>query len=60
MVTARAPADHDGIRDEIERRLRDRLGVKIRAEVVAPGALDEWTGIDVSPKLNRFRDERGR
>jgi hypothetical protein len=32
--------------------------VRIRAEVVAPGALDEWTEIHVSPKPKRFRDER--
>jgi phenylacetate-CoA ligase len=57
-VSARPEPEHGGIRDEIERRLRDRLGVKIRAEVVGPGALDEWTGVNVSPKLKRFRDDR--
>jgi hypothetical protein len=25
---------------------------------VAPGALDDWTEIHVSPKPKRFRDER--
>ncbi len=58
VVSARPATEHAGINDEIERRLRDRLGVKIRAEIVAPGALDEWTGVNVSPKLKRFRDER--
>jgi len=42
----------------VEERLKDRLGVHIRTEVVAPGALDTWTEVNVSPKLKRFRDER--
>ena len=42
----------------VETRLRDRLGVRIAVEVVAPGTLDAWTEVDVSPKLKRFRDER--
>jgi phenylacetate-CoA ligase len=58
VVSARPEDDYEGIRDEIERRLQSKLGVKIRAEVVRPGALDEWTGVDVSPKLKRFRDDR--
>ena len=28
-------------------------------DVVEPGALDAWTEINTSPKLKRFRDERG-
>jgi phenylacetate-CoA ligase len=58
VVSARPEGQYEGIRDEIERRLQSKLGVKIRAEVVRPGALDEWTGVDVSPKLKRFRDDR--
>ena len=27
-------------------------------EVVAPGALDEWTELNHAAKLKRFRDER--
>ena len=41
----------------VETRLKDRLGVRIAVEVVAPGALDAWTEVDVSPKLKRFRDD---
>jgi phenylacetate-CoA ligase len=58
VVSARPDDHYEDIRDEIERRLQSKLGVKIRAEVVRPGALDEWTGVDVSPKLKRFRDDR--
>ena len=42
----------------IEDKLKDRLGVGIRAEVVAPGVLDAWTEVGTSPKLKRFRDDR--
>jgi phenylacetate-CoA ligase len=59
VVSARPDPEREAIRDEIEHRLQNRLGVKIRAEIVGPGALDEWTGVNVSPKLKRFRDERG-
>jgi hypothetical protein len=42
----------------VEARLKERLGVRIRAEVVAPGALDELTEVGAAPKLKRFRDDR--
>jgi phenylacetate-CoA ligase len=62
VVGARARVRDEAARAElgaaVERRLRDRLGVKIRVEVVAPGALDEWTEVDTSPKPKRFRDDR--
>ena len=32
--------------------------MRIRAEVVAPGALDALTEVNVAPKLKRFRDDR--
>ena len=58
VVSDRPPRDFDAIRDAIEARLKDRLGVRIRAEVVAPGALDVFTQAGVAPKLKRFRDDR--
>ena len=42
----------------VEHALRERFGVRIRAEIARPGELDAWTGVTVSPKLVRFRDER--
>ena len=42
----------------VQKRLGDVLGVQIRVDVVAPGALDEWTEIASAPKPKRFRDER--
>ena len=58
VVSERDPSTFDAIGDAVEQRLKERLGVRIAAEVVAPGALDAWTEVDVSPKLKRFRDER--
>ena len=46
------------LQSAVEARLKDALGVRIAVEVVAPGALDEWTGAGTSPKLRRFRDDR--
>ena len=58
VVSERDASAFPVIVEALEQRLKDRLGVRIAAEVVAPGALDAWTGVDVSPKLRRFRDER--
>lgn len=52
------PSRFPNIGGAVEERLEDRLGVKIKAEVVRPGELDTWTEVNVSPKLKRFRDER--
>ena len=42
----------------VEAKLRDRLGVRISVEAVAPGSLDAWTGVGTAAKLKRFRDDR--
>jgi phenylacetate-CoA ligase len=52
------PAEWPGLRAAVERRLKDTLGVRITVEMVEPGALDEWTGAGILPKLRRFRDDR--
>lgn len=53
------PERFEPIREEIERRLQQQLGLKIAATVVAKGALDADTELHTSPKPKRFRDERG-
>jgi phenylacetate-CoA ligase len=58
VVSERDPSSFPDVADAVEQRLKERLGVRIPAEVVAPGALDAWTEVGVSPKLKRFRDER--
>jgi phenylacetate-CoA ligase len=52
------PSEFAAVADTVAERLRDRLGVRIEVEVVAPGALDAWTGVGTAAKLRRFRDER--
>ena len=58
VVSATDPRAHGAVRDELERVLQQRFGVKIHARVVAPGALDDDTELHTSPKPKRFRDER--
>jgi len=42
VTSDRDPPEFDAVATALEERLRERLGVRIRAEVVAPGALDAW------------------
>jgi phenylacetate-CoA ligase len=58
VVSDRDPSEFAAVGAAVEDRLKERLGVRIAAEVVRPGALDEWTEVNVAPKLKRFRDER--
>jgi AMP-binding enzyme C-terminal domain len=61
IVSVASPADpstFDALAVAVEERLKERLGVRIQAEVVRPGDLDAWTEVNRSPKLKRFRDER--
>ncbi len=57
-ASATDPATFDTRREELERVLHQRFGVKIHARVVGPGALDDDTELHTSPKPKRFRDER--
>jgi len=58
VVSGTDPAGFAGLRDELERVLQQRFGVKVHARVVPPGALDDDTELHTSPKPKRFRDER--
>jgi phenylacetate-CoA ligase len=58
VVSRRSADAFDQVREAVERRLHERLGVRIRAEIVAPGGLDDLTEVRTSPKPKRFRDER--
>ena len=58
-TSAAEPAQWPELAGAAAARLADRLGVRIRVELVAPGALDAWTELHTSPKPKRFRDERG-
>ena len=58
VTSEQEPTEYDALANAIGAKLKDRLGVGISAEVVAPGALDAWTEVGTSPKLKRFRDDR--
>jgi len=58
VVSDRPPGEYPAISDTVAARLKERLGVRITVEVVAPGALDASTEAGVAPKLKRFRDDR--
>ena len=58
VVSDADPSRFATVQEAVEERLHSRLGLRIRAEVVPPGAIDEWTEIHTSPKPKRFRDER--
>ena len=59
VVSQAPPSEFPEIQQELLERLKDGLGLRVKADVVEPGALDAWTEINTSPKLKRFRDERG-
>jgi phenylacetate-CoA ligase len=58
VVSEGDPASFPAIAEQVAGMLKDKIGVKMDVEVVGPGALDELTGVNVSPKLKRFRDDR--
>jgi phenylacetate-CoA ligase len=58
VVSGREASEHATLQASVEARIKDRLGVRMRVEVVRPGVLDAWTGVGTSPKLKRFRDDR--
>jgi phenylacetate-CoA ligase len=58
VVSDRSEDEFPALQAAVEARIKDRLGVRMRVEVVRPGALDALTGVGTSPKLKRFRDDR--
>ncbi len=58
VVSRLDPAQFAALAEQIETRLQEVTGVRIGAEVVTPGSLDELTGFGTAAKLVRFRDDR--
>jgi phenylacetate-CoA ligase len=58
VVSDRDAGERGALATVIADRLKERLGVRIRTEVVPPGALDAWTEVATAPKPKRFRDDR--
>ncbi len=59
VVSDRDPSTFTALQDQVERLLHQRFGLRIRAEIVQPGAIDHLTEFHTSPKPKRFRDRRG-
>jgi phenylacetate-CoA ligase len=58
VTSTEDPSTWPALQAAVETKLKDRFGVAMKVEVVAPGALDEWTELNHAAKLKRFRDER--
>ncbi|HZQ62367.1 MAG TPA: hypothetical protein VFC24_13515, partial [Casimicrobiaceae bacterium] len=59
MVEATDPAiDRAGLKSDLERRMKEVLGVRVTVEVVGKGELDEHTGTSRTSKVKRLLDRR--
>ncbi|MEJ0071008.1 MAG: hypothetical protein WDO24_22285 [Pseudomonadota bacterium] len=59
MVEMRdAALDRGALQQDLERRFREALGVKVAAEPVARGTLDDYTGLSQTSKIKRLIDRR--
>jgi phenylacetate-CoA ligase len=58
VVSDRDPTEFTELAERVASRLHEAVGVRIGAEVVAPGGLDALTGFGTAAKLVRFRDDR--
>lgn len=59
VVVDAEPARRPEVAAQVEKLLKDRIGVHIAVEAAGAGELDAWTEAATSPKLKHFRDERG-
>jgi phenylacetate-CoA ligase len=59
VVSRADQAQYERIAGEVADMLHGKLGVRIQAQIVPPGSLDELTEYGSAAKLKRFRDERG-
>jgi phenylacetate-CoA ligase len=51
-------ADRAAVRTDLERRMKEVLGVRVTVEPVDKGALDEYTGTSQTSKIRRIADRR--
>jgi phenylacetate-CoA ligase len=59
LVEARsADADRKGLKADLERRLKEVLGVRVAVEVHDKGGLDRYTGTSQTSKVKRLLDRR--
>ena len=50
--------DHDAVRNDLERRMKEVLGVKVQITPVGKGVLDQYTQTSQSSKVKRLLDRR--
>ena len=53
-----AAADHAAMRADLERRLKEVLGVRVGVTLVGKGELDRYTGTSQTSKIKRLLDRR--
>jgi phenylacetate-CoA ligase len=58
VETADAASDKTTLKEDLERRFREALGVKIAAQPVERGALDAYPGLTQTSKIKRLIDRR--
>jgi phenylacetate-CoA ligase len=58
VEAADATADKSSLQQDLERRFREALGVKVAAQAVDRGALDQHTGLSQTSKIKRLIDKR--
>lgn len=59
MVEARdASADTQVLKTDLERRMKEVLGVRVTVEIHGSGELDSYTGTSKTSKVKRLADRR--
>ena len=59
MVEARdTSADTQALKTDLERRMKEVLGVRVTVEIHGSGALDSYTGTSKTSKVKRLADRR--
>lgn len=51
-------ADTESFKNNLERRMKEVLGVKVQITPVSKGSLDKYTGISSTSKIKRLLDRR--
>jgi phenylacetate-coenzyme A ligase PaaK-like adenylate-forming protein len=58
VETARESVDRTALKQDLERRFKEVLSVKVGVEIVDAKALDKLTGLTSTSKIKRIADNR--
>lgn len=58
MVEVPVAANRDELKGDLERRLKELIGVRVTVTTHAPGELDPCTGTSQTSKIKRLLDKR--